>query len=315
MKNLVFAFVALMIGLTQVQAQNPYAALGIEEQVLHYDDAHKEVFDNDTLKPIGYALYSIKDGLLAIYDLEDSLIASEKIDPSKVARWLSVDPLAQKYPSWSPYNYTLSNPIRFIDPDGREVKPANEEALNLIRMALSQTEAAYVRFDANGYIDKQFINQGAQELGKFGGNYTALMQMANHQDVVEFSVGTKINYMTHGNVVTSEDYNPSVNDAQIMWEIDGGAVDRSGKNVAGFTFQEALVNYQGMGIEDKIVPAGKVGVTLYPINYNYDPTYPYYSTNSNTQVSVSNTNPMEYQVPTAAHELFGHAYFLDFGQS
>ncbi len=39
----------------------------------------------------------------------------------KWSMWLSVDPLAEKYPGWSPYNYTLQNPINYTDPDGRTV--------------------------------------------------------------------------------------------------------------------------------------------------------------------------------------------------
>ncbi|QTY26799.1 RHS repeat-associated core domain-containing protein [Flavobacterium sp. CS20] len=35
--------------------------------------------------------------------------------------WLSVDPLAEKYPSISPYAYVANNPINAIDPDGREI--------------------------------------------------------------------------------------------------------------------------------------------------------------------------------------------------
>ncbi|MGI9527814.1 MAG: RHS repeat-associated core domain-containing protein [Weeksellaceae bacterium] len=36
----------------------------------------------------------------------------------KTSIWLSVDPLAEQMPSWSSYNYTFSNPIKYTDPTG-----------------------------------------------------------------------------------------------------------------------------------------------------------------------------------------------------
>ena len=35
--------------------------------------------------------------------------------------WLSIDPMSDKYPSISPYAYCAWNPVKLVDPDGRDV--------------------------------------------------------------------------------------------------------------------------------------------------------------------------------------------------
>ena len=37
-----------------------------------------------------------------------------------IRKWLSVDPLADKYPGISPYAYCAWNPIKYVDPDGKD---------------------------------------------------------------------------------------------------------------------------------------------------------------------------------------------------
>ncbi|HFE37219.1 MAG TPA: RHS repeat-associated core domain-containing protein [Gammaproteobacteria bacterium] len=60
-------------------------------------------------------LYNGKEKIagIGLYDY-----GARMYDPS-IARWLSVDPLAEEMPSWSPYSYTFNNPIKYTDPDGK----------------------------------------------------------------------------------------------------------------------------------------------------------------------------------------------------
>ena len=40
---------------------------------------------------------------------------------ANLGRWHSLDPLAKKYYSLSPYNYCANNPLKYIDPDGKRI--------------------------------------------------------------------------------------------------------------------------------------------------------------------------------------------------
>ena len=46
--------------------------------------------------------------------------AARYMDPA-IGRFTSIDPLAEKFYSWSPYVYVMNNPIKYIDPTGEEV--------------------------------------------------------------------------------------------------------------------------------------------------------------------------------------------------
>ena len=76
--------------------------------------------------------------------------------------WLSVDPMSDKYPSMSPYNYCANNPVILVDPDGREIivtETINNDGTRTVNI----TYTAYIRNQSNveisdaemqGYIDR-----------------------------------------------------------------------------------------------------------------------------------------------------------------
>ena len=103
----------------KLQAQhsegNPSARLGYKADV--YTFGEKEEFhDQETIVEIGEVLFNTKTNeVVGFVNGADSLI---ELKPELQS--MSIDPHCEKYYSISPYAYCMNNPIKYIDPNGKD---------------------------------------------------------------------------------------------------------------------------------------------------------------------------------------------------
>ena len=108
-------------GVLTILEENNYYPFGLKHK--NYNVSSRQYNGNNQLPLCTHCSYEYKyngkewqDELgLNLYDY-----GARNYDAS-LGRWMNIDPLAEMTTSYSPYVYTLNNPVYFIDPDGMKI--------------------------------------------------------------------------------------------------------------------------------------------------------------------------------------------------
>ncbi|NDP22425.1 MAG: hypothetical protein GZ091_15275 [Paludibacter sp.] len=122
MKRTILFILAITTVLSCLLAQttkNPFSELGYKKQVMYTSSKgeFEEFHDKADIVEIGYVYFDTKTKKVIGYVDEDK----ENTEVSTATSAMSVDPLCEKYYWISPYAYCLNNPVKYIDPDGKQV--------------------------------------------------------------------------------------------------------------------------------------------------------------------------------------------------
>lgn len=239
-----------------IQAGNPFKKFGYKPKIATLSKGkYLEWHDLDTIVRIGSFLYHVKQKQLWAYE---PLKPEDKgtLSPEISSRWISPDPLMEEFPEWSPYNFTLNNPIRFIDPDGRM-------AVDIMRdNPVFGSDGSYRGNTIEGYTgeviiydgDKDFSKISKDELLKEGGRKLSNFEFNSQTNrnkieshIVNYNLNDGLNRNKNINIVSSEPANylyKATGDKSNL-EVTRG-VSKHGKSVADIYYEPTVENIRNV---------------------------------------------------------------------
>ena len=137
------------------------------------------------------------------------------MDHELMTMWLSVDPMADKYPGISPNAYCSWNPVRLVDPDGREIYFVEGERSFFYRKNQEGVYGFYDKETGEQYSgnNQQYVNNLLSSLeslkeGKYGRQLVEFFEGKDND--VKIQAGVKNNFDTKTETIEWNDINESL---------------------------------------------------------------------------------------------------------
>ncbi len=183
MKQPILFSILLLLSTTvfsQDTGKDPYAIFGHKSSTKYETTLNEMLYikNKDTSSKIKAVAFDMVNQYAILLGEKEVVLYKVKIQPEQLYRWMSVDPLAEKYQGFSPYNFVLNNPLIYIDPDGREVKNGMQDDLNNAQNRLNTAQSAYDNTVANNGTKKE-IRQAKRELNNAKDNFGNAQDLFN----------------------------------------------------------------------------------------------------------------------------------------
>lgn len=211
-----------------IQAANPFAKFGYKARIATLSKGkYLEVHDLDSIVTIGSVRFHV-DRKEIVGIIEPDRINGEYTRPvgDIASRWLSPDPLAEEFPSWSPYTFVFNNPVYFIDPDGMQA------------IENDSTYGVDNKGNINKIDDKVYYDKDGKEIDKLirgnTANYNSKGELTNKS--VDVSKGVLDNKQD----LSMKD---SKNNAVKGYSLDFGKNQSEAKNVFEFLADKVNVEF------------------------------------------------------------------------